>query len=77
MLKTNVKVKINNDALRKTLNNAISKASFNIKCPNCQFTFPISGSQFGNTTTCPNCKVTIMLNNDQLKQDINNISKFL
>ena len=73
MSKSNVKIKVNNAALQQTIANAISKSSFNITCPNCETTFSVHGSQFGNNVICPNCNMNIFLNDDKLKQSINNI----
>ena len=73
MLKSDVKIKFNSNALKNTLNKAITKSTFNIKCPKCQYNLTLSGSQFGSSIICPNCKTTIVINDDGLKKDIDKI----
>ena len=73
MVKSSVKIKVNNNALQQTIANAISKSSFNITCPSCGTTFSVNGSQFGSNVPCPNCNMSIYLNDEKLKRDISSI----
>ena len=68
-----VKVKLDQNVLRKTIDDVVDKSTFDITCPNCQTTFSVKGSQFGSNITCPNCQIDIYLNDEKLKKDINKI----
>ena len=68
IIKSNVKVRFNLNALEKTINNAISKSTFTLKCPNCKNDFKFSGSSIGNSVICPNCNTKITLKDDKLKK---------
>lgn len=72
-MKSNVKITFNEKALKDTISNAILNHSFDITCPKCNFRFPIYGSQLGKSVECPHCNVSIKLNDEQLRQKINNL----
>ena len=73
MPKSNIKIKIDNNALHKVIKDAISKSNFEISCPNCKTKISVNGSKFGTNINCPNCNVSINLNDDKMKKDINKI----
>lgn len=71
-MKTTVKTKFNNNALREAITKAVENSEHSITCPNCNCSFSISGSKFGNNVTCPNCNLNIYLDDTGLRQDIQN-----
>ena len=70
-----IKFKTKSNALKNAINQSINNTQFNLTCPNCKATFPISGFQFGSTINCPSCKIEITLNNSGLNDDINRLQK--
>lgn len=76
-IKSNVKVKFNPNALEKTINSAISKSTFTLKCPKCKNDFKFSGSSIGGYVICPSCNTQIVLKDDKLKNDIKSIKNSL
>ncbi len=74
-MKTTVKIKSNPNALKKVINEAVKKSSFNISCPNCHTGFQIQGSQFGSRISCPFCHQSIMLNDSGFNNDVNKLQR--